>query len=319
MTLLGGSGGPLGVGLNLDGTLADVHGTVQGCEVHSHDPITDQVTTAYAISSKAASLNVEYSHLVSGATNGSISPSSATLFLCTAEATVTDSLLETADPGAGHGQIALEYANATCGSPPFIPSLNVIRSRLWAHGTGASNTAFRLGSAMVTPRFESSALLAPAGNVMVVNASAAGNYAANFFGCTLNGTGTGGRAVNVVTANLLTLGLTDTLIVAAVPITLSGPPGQLFIDAGGANILHGSTTTLVAYNTSSFDITGYRANYGDGNADDLDPLLQSDGIHLGPGSPAAEHTNSTTCSTANDIDGENRPKGVYCDTGADEQ
>src|SRR5262249_28717538 len=153
--------------------------------------------SVFAIQSKAAILDIVRSHVVSGASDGSAF--SEALYLCTSSVGVTDSVIETSDP---HTQFGIDYVGTACGTPSFLPSLDVTRTAILAKGTG-SNTAFRLGSTAVTPSFESSALVAFSGSAFVVNGS--GAFAAALAGCTLNGVGAGGRAVNIVSASSVVL------------------------------------------------------------------------------------------------------------------
>jgi hypothetical protein len=157
------------------------------------------------------------------------------------------------------------------------------------------------------------------GNSVVATNTTSAMLSMSFVGSTLNATGTPSRAVNVGQTSQLALALTDTILTGSIPIGLSGASTQLMVTPGGINLLHGSTTTILAFATGSYDISGYQTNY-DANAKDMDPKLSTtDYVHLLSGSPAVDLTHSTTCSTMRDIDGEMRPKGTYCDVGADEQ
>jgi hypothetical protein len=321
MTIAGGGASATDdtVGIAIDGSSGTVSGTVHDCEVRSHDSLSTQVHTAYAMSVQAATVTIDQSHLIAGATAGTASPGAWGLFLCTAAATVVDSQIETDDPGSAHAQIAVDFPSTACGTPALTPALSVTRSSLFAHGAGASNTAFRLGRTGITPRFESSALIAPAGNVAVGNNSAGSPLAMTFVGSTLNGTGAGSRAINLASTSTLSLGLTDSILIANIPISSSGAIGSIQLTHSGVNLLHGVTTTIVALSTGSLDIAGYQTNY-DSSGLDMDPLLSTtDYIHLQAGSPAVGLAGASPCSTPKDIDGESRPKGTNCDVGADEQ
>jgi hypothetical protein len=319
MTVVGGGGiGPtLGAALTLDGTSGTVNGTIRDSELRSHEPLTTQVTNAYAVNSRAATLTIDHSHLIAGATNGSVSPSVWGLYLCSSTASVTDSLIETDDPASMHGQIAIHLAETTCGPGAITPGLEVVRSTLSAHGSGGANMALFLGLTGVTPSFQSSALVAPGGSAVVGKNSANAALALSFIGSTVNAPGAGTRAINIGSMSPLDLTIKDTILTALIPISLGTAGSGLTVHFGGVNLLHGSTSTVLAAANGSYDIAAYRTSY-DATAVDMDPMLATDYIHLLPGSPAVDLTQSAVCSTPRDIDGEMRPKGSFCDVGADE-
>jgi hypothetical protein len=316
LTVIGGAtGATTAYGLAVDGTGAAVSGTVRRSEIVSHQPASLQVYQAYAVSVKAGTISIDHSHLVTGATVAAIAPSSIALYLCTAAATITDSTLETGDPTAGHAQRALMYDSIACGTPALTPSLTVKRSKLLAEATGGANMAVWLGASNVRPRFESSALVAVGGNALVINNAASSPMAVDFVGSTLNSVNS--TAINVFKTSQLTLGLTDTIVTGNVPIAVSGPAAMLAVTPMGVNLLHGSTATVLATSSGNYTIAMYNATY-DLNAQDHDPMFISDNFHLSATSPAKDLTGSATCSTPLDIDGETRPRGTFCDVGADE-
>jgi hypothetical protein len=320
LTIAGGANSTAnyGIGLQIDGASGTVVGTVRNCEVRSHDSLTTLVQGAYAISVQTATLTVDHSRVTAGATNGATGAWG--LYMCSAAVLVTDSVIETSDPGSAHAQYAVDMPSNTCGTPALTPGLIVIRSLLFAGGgSGAGNNAFRLGLSGTTPVITASALVSLAGNAVAANNGASSPLALTITGSTLNGTTTtGGRAINVAMTSLFTLNMTDSILYAHTPIGLSGMTNQLAVNHTGVNLLHGNSSTIVASAAGSADIAAYKSTW-DSSAVDMDPLLSAtDYVHLLPGSPAVGLAGPQPCSTPMDIEGETRPKGPACDVGADE-
>jgi hypothetical protein len=296
-----------------------INGTVRGCEVRTQYALGSLVSSGYAMSIQAATVSIDHSYLRAGASGGI--GGMWGLFLCSAAVTVTDSTIETNDPGSGHPQFAVDMPAGACGTPGLTPALSITRSKLVAiGGSGAANTGFRLGLPAVTPLFASSALIAVGGNAVVANNASSMPLAMNFLASTINGTtATGGRGINVAQTSQLTLGLIDTIVQGVYAISLSGSSNQLAVNHMGINLLHGSSAVLASTNGAA-DITAYRSAYGDTSAVDMDPLLSVfDNVHLQGGSPALGLAGASPCSTAKDIDGQTRPQSGACDVGADEQ
>jgi hypothetical protein len=318
MTLKGGAtaANAAGIGLAIDGAAGTVNGTISHCEVLSHDGAAT-VLSATGISVQASNLTVDHSHVFAGATGGTMTTTG--IYLCSSSVTITDSTIETNDPGANHAQIAVDMPNASCGGT-VTAALGVTRGKLLAGGSGAANTAFRLLLPSVTPSFAASALVAVGGTAMAAN-NVAGPLAVSFVGCTLNGTGNaGGRGLNVANTTQLMLSTQDTIYYAVVPIAVGGPANQLTVNHMGINLLHASASTTVLSSTDApMNIAAYNSMV-DSTAIDANPALStSDYVHLGAGSMAVDKIPGPTCSTPKDIDGDTRPQGGACDIGADEQ